>query len=120
MTGFESLDEVKAWARAAFPGLAFFPYWDAAGETPIIVLSQIEVPTDIRGQGVGTAVLAALTGFADQVGVIVALTPDPLDTTTSVASLTRFYRRFGFVENEGPAQDARVREAMIRHPRERV
>jgi GNAT superfamily N-acetyltransferase len=81
-----------------------------------ITLSRIEVPQDARSQGVGSAIMKALEGYADSNGVPMALTPSG-DFGGSVPRLQEFYQRFGFRPNVGRSRDFSTRESMIRQPR---
>lgn len=85
-----------------------------------VAVASLIVPKTRQGQGVGSAVLAALTAWADEVGATLLLTPgqrDPHHGTTSRARLTRFYRRFGFRPNTGRRKDFSHSYGMVRPPR---
>lgn len=70
-----------------------------------------------RGQGAGSRVMQALADYADAAGKRIVLTPSTDFGGSSVARLTTFYKRFGFVENKGRSRDFSTRETMIREPR---
>jgi GNAT superfamily N-acetyltransferase len=98
--------------------------WDAAGirnamfeRDGLITLSQIIVPKDQRGQGVGTTAMQALLDYADRTGQRIALSPSA-DFGGNKKRLVEFYKRFGFVENKGRNKDFAVSETMIREPRQ--
>ena len=85
-----------------------------SAKTPKITLSRIEVPKEMRGQGMGTQALDELTQYADQTGKTVALSPSKDFGATSVDRLKDFYKRFGFVENKGRNKDFSISESMYR------
>lgn len=82
-----------------------------------VVLDRIVVGVD-RQQGIGSAVLRAITAAADKHGDTLALTPEAMEHTTSRARLVRFYKGFGFIENTGRNRDFATQEAMYRRPQE--
>ena len=87
-------------------------------QTPdLLFLHAIQVPKEMRKQGMGTAFMEELTALADQEGKTVFLTPSRDFGATSVARLRRFYGRFGFKRNLGRNKDFRSAEAMIRVPK---
>jgi predicted GNAT family acetyltransferase len=82
-------------------------------------LDDLVVPKEMRGQGVGTKVMADLTIEADKAGAVIKLSPaSPSDNlgTASRGKLVEFYKRFGFVENKGRNADPSIRESMYRLP----
>lgn len=83
----------------------------------LIRLSQIVVPKERRGQGLGTQALNALMAYADASGQRVALSPSTDFGASSKARLQRFYRRFGFVPNQGSRRDFTTTETMLREPK---
>jgi len=85
-----------------------------------LVLSKVVVPKGDRGGGLGTEFMNRLVALADEAGKTLSLTPDTSFGATSVARLTKFYARFGFLKNKGRAKDYRISEAMLRHPVERL
>jgi len=82
---------------------------------PIVVLNVIIVDQSDRNQGLGSAVMDEVSKWADEQGVIIALTPGS-DFGSSVSRLRRFYMEFGFAENKAHRKDYRTRERMIRYP----
>lgn len=108
-----AVETLRRDLEARYPGLDL---WVSIGPSGDLRVSQIVVPKDQREQGIGTAVMEALTAFADQRGLPMTLTPD----NTYGGSVTRlrvFYRRFGFRPNAGRNKDFRFSGAMIRRPR---
>ena len=99
--------------EAKFPSLKL---WCSIGPSGELRLNQIVVPKQERGQGTGSAVMQALTDFADRHIIPMALTPDNGYGGT-VSRLRVFYRRFGFRPNTGSRKDLRYSEAMLRLPR---
>ena len=106
-----SLATVKAWMQSQ--GIKESIY-EGDGT---ITLSRIIVPRENRGAGLGTEALRKLTEYADRTGQRIVLTPSKDFGASSVARLTTFYKRFGFVENKGRRRDFTTRETMIREPR---
>uniref|UniRef100_A0A6M3K8T1 Putative acetyltransferase n=1 Tax=viral metagenome TaxID=1070528 RepID=A0A6M3K8T1_9ZZZZ len=81
-----------------------------------ITLSDIRVPKEQRGQGIGTQAIKELIGYADKTGQRIILTPSKDFGATSVARLKEFYKKLGFVENKGRNKDYQIRETMYREP----
>lgn len=81
-----------------------------------LALSTIRVPEGERGQGTGTKMMQEIIGYADAQGKRIVLSPSTDFGATSKARLTKFYKRFGFVENKGKNKDFSTREAMLREP----
>lgn len=82
-------------------------------------LADIEVPKNIRKQGIGTAAIRELLDAADDEAARVWLTPalrDPAHGTTSRSRLVEFYKRLGFVENKGRNKDFTLMGGMYREP----
>jgi GNAT superfamily N-acetyltransferase len=73
-----------------------------------IELSMIRAPKDERGEGAGTAAMEELVRYADANRKLVWLSVADKDSrtgTTSKGRLMKFYRRFGFVPNQGRHKD---------------
>jgi len=68
----------------------------------------VAVPKRLRRGGYGSAVMSALTSWADRRGVVLRLGIST-EYGMSRRTLTRFYRRHGLVADRGPGQ-------MVRHP----
>jgi predicted GNAT family acetyltransferase len=81
-----------------------------------LFLSKIEVPKEMRKQGVGSEVMQQLSEFADQQGKTIALSPSTDFGASSVSRLKDFYKRFGFIENKGRNKDFSISESMYRLP----
>jgi predicted GNAT family acetyltransferase len=79
-------------------------------------LSRIQVPDEMRGQGLATKVMQDVVTEADKAGTNLALSPSG-DWGASVARLKEFYQRFGFIPNAGRSKDFATRETMIRPPK---
>ena len=103
-------DQLAAQLRAEFPGLMLDLHRDPSG---YVILPRIKVPE--RQQGTGTAIMQRIVTAADANGDTLVLSPTT-EWGSSLARLTRFYRRFGFVPNKGRAKDFTTRETMIRRP----
>jgi predicted GNAT family acetyltransferase len=85
-------------------------------KSPLITLSRIEVPKEMRGTGMGTQALQDLSQYADQSAKTIALSPSKDFGASSVSRLKDFYKRFGFVENKGKNKDFSISETMYRLP----
>jgi len=85
-----------------------------SAKTPLITLSRIEVPKQMRNTGMGTKALEELTQYADESAKTIALSPSKDFGATSVDRLKDFYKRFGFVENKGRNKDFSISESMYR------
>lgn len=85
-----------------------------------IEISMIEVPKEMRKQGVGSSAMQDLIDYADKNQKRLELTPGLEDAnkgTTSKQRLKKFYKRFGFVENKGRNKDFSTMSGMIRDPK---
>lgn len=86
-------------------------------ETPAgLRVNKIVVPPEMRGQGVGSDVMRAVTEYAQELKKPVALTPST-DFGGSMSGLQRFYKGLGFEPNKGRAKDYNFRETMILNPK---
>lgn len=103
-------DDVEAILTAKYPGLKI-----SITESPSrgITLNRIEIPKDMRNQGIGTKVMQDLLAEADRKGVVVSLSPSG-DFGGSVSRLKKFYERFGFLPNKGKTADYSISESMYR------
>jgi GNAT superfamily N-acetyltransferase len=81
-----------------------------------MTLSKIIIPKDQRNQGAGTAILNDLTAYADTIGYYIILTPSN-SFGGNKTRLVKFYRRFGFIPNQGRKKDFRFSESMYRKPK---
>ena len=84
-----------------------------------IILDTLIVPKGQRKQGIGTAVMQDLIGYADSIGKRLELSPGIKDSyhgTTSRRRLINFYKRFGFLENKGRNKDYSTSKGMYREP----
>lgn len=80
-----------------------------------IMLSLIRVDDAVRGTGAADAAITELCALADQLGRQVVLTAAG-DFGASVARLTRWYQRHGFVANTGRNKDYEISAGMYRNP----
>lgn len=108
----QTLDDLKADLAARYPDVKL----DLFGKGDKLYLSRIVVPKDGRGAGAGTAIMQAITAFADANGKTVTLSPSG-DFGGTVSRLKDFYKSFGFVENKGKRRDFEISESMYRVPR---
>ena len=81
-----------------------------------MTLSQLVVPKDMRGQGVGTQIMQEILQYADENGARVGLTPSDA-WGGNVKRLGQFYSRLGFEPNRGRLRDFTTKESMLRGPR---
>ena len=81
-------------------------------------ISMVKTPEGKRGQGAARQALAQVLRSADEQGLTVTLTPEPMDSKTSKAKLEKFYKSLGFVPNKGRNKDYRYSGAMIRTPQQ--
>jgi GNAT superfamily N-acetyltransferase len=106
-------DEIKS-ARG-LQRLDLYPKNDGS-----IEVAAIEVPKDLRKQGIGTKAMQDVIAYADQQGKRLVLTPalkDERHGTTSRSRLVDFYKRLGFVENKGRNKDFAISDGMYREPK---
>lgn len=80
---------------------------DGVAELNRLIVSQ-------PGQGYGTVVMEELCRWADENGFVLALTPVDGYPGTELPRLEAFYRRFGFVDNEGKAAREDILHTMYR------
>jgi len=114
----QPLDPQKIWQFAdaltqKYPGvkISLQPARDGG-----MTLSQLVVPNDMRGQGVGTQIMQEILQYADQNGARVGLTPSDA-WGGNVKRLEQFYSRLGFEPNRGRTRDFSTKESMLRGPR---
>lgn len=89
--------------------VSLFLYWSRPSK--VIILSQIIIDKESRGQGVGTKVMEEICAFADKYQLRIALTPSS-DFGGSKSRLIKFYKSFGFKNYKG----FEFRESMVREP----
>lgn len=116
--------EVSAFAERVKQQLGLEEFDLRALKNNVIELELILVPRKMLGQGLGTKALELLTQFADSKGARLALQTAGKDKrkdwgTTSKDRLKRFYRRFGFVPNQGRYKDytLSIYHNMYRNPK---
>jgi len=85
----------------------------------IIELHSLNVPKDMRKQGIGTNFMTELCGYADRTKKEIHLNLASRESgeTTSKNRLIEFYKRFGFVRNFGRTKDFRISCQMYRRPK---
>lgn len=112
-------DNVKLKAEALGNSLTVeFPtvdLWFAVTSAGDLHLSMIHVKNrSERNQGLGTTIMQRLIKFCDDNQIPMTLTPDKIDGAgaTSIARLTKYYRRFNFGRNK----NYRYSGLMIRYP----
>lgn len=68
-----------------------------------IKLDKIEIPKDLRNQGIGTEIITALKSYSESVNKPIVLNPEP--EKGKKGALQRFYERNEFVDNAGRKKD---------------
>lgn len=85
-------------------------------ETDIgLELNLIRIKAEKRGQGCASRIINDLIDYANSVKKIIHLTPSK-DFGSDLDRLTKFYKRFGFVNNQGRNRDFRFKDKMIKMP----
>lgn len=79
-------------------------------------VSMVSTPTEKRGQGSARAAMQELVRMADERGLALFLTAEPMDRKTSKAKLESFYKSLGFTPNKGRNRDFRAQAGMVRQP----
>lgn len=83
-------------------------------------ITSFNVSEENQNQGKGTRAMKAICAFADKHNLRITLTPatkkDPNGKETT-SRLSRFYKKFGFVENRDKHRDALVKSTMLRNPK---
>lgn len=69
-----------------------------------------------KGNGTGSKIMIDLCDYADKNNKIIILTPSD-EFGSSKAELIKFYKKFGFVENDGDAKIFGIFEEMYRKPK---
>ncbi len=88
-----------------------------------ITLSNIIIPKDQRGKGIGSQIMGDLINYADQTQKRIKASPglkDDRQGTTSRGRLVKFYKNFGFIENKGKNKDFTISEGMYREPKQKT
>ena len=68
-----------------------------------IKLEKIDVPKEMRSQGIGTEIISAIKEYSQKVGKPIVLNPEP--EKGKKGALQRFYERNDFVNNAGRNRD---------------
>ena len=68
-----------------------------------IKLDKIEIPKDLRNQGIGTEIITALKSYSESINKPIVLNPEP--EKGKKGALQRFYERNEFVDNAGRKKD---------------
>ncbi|MCZ4284533.1 hypothetical protein O4H29_06760 [Marinobacter salarius] len=107
---YDSIQGVRAnWSRAGIQH-------SIRERNSVITVDKIVVPEGMRGDGRGTEAMKLLLDYADRTGQTVALSPST-DFGGRKFRLKRFYRRLGFVENQGGSRNFEISESMLREPK---
>lgn len=101
--------DIERQLKSDFPGLKL----SLRESANTVIVDRVEVPEGQRESGTGTKVMQRITEWADANGKALALTPSS-DFGGNKRRLKSFYKRFGFVENQGRNKDFAVSESMIR------
>ena len=106
----KSLEDVRAdWSQKGIENYV-------SEKNGVITLSQIVVPKEQRGHGIGSDAMRKLVAYADSTRQRIALSPSVDFGASSKSRLVRFYKQFGFFENKGRNKDFTISETMIREP----
>ena len=73
-----------------------------------IKLEKIDVPKEMRSQGIGTEIISAIKEYSQKVGKPIVLNPEP--EKGKKGALQRFYERNDFVNNTGRNRDYALSE----------
>lgn len=76
-------------------------------------LSDIIIPKEERGKGIGSKAMQKIIDFADSQNKKIYLTPSTSFGASSVSRLEKFYKSFGFVKNKDKSE---TRDTMVRIP----
>lgn len=106
------LASVSQSLENTYPGLKLDI--SGGGGRPVVV-HRIEVPKELRSQGIGTSVMRDIINYADDAGEIVALSPSS-DFGGSKSRLIDWYSSLGFTQNKGRSKDLSISESMYRLP----
>lgn len=98
----EPLKALEGKLITQYPGLKLF-MWESEDR---IEVKEIVVPKELRGRGIGSAVMQAIKDYARSVKKPVTLSPSP--SPGKKAALDRFYKKHGFVVNKGRNVDYRL------------
>ena len=79
-------------------------------------LSQMVVPKEHRGKGIGSDIMNRLKSHADSKGMRITLSPSTDFGASSVNRLKKFYKKHGFIENKGKNKDYTISDSMYRNP----
>lgn len=82
-----------------------------------LYLSMIQVPKELRGQGIAKQFMNELCQLADEAQQVIALSPSK-EFGSSIRRLKNFYKSFGFQDNKGSKADHRFTGVMIRYPKQ--
>lgn len=77
-------------------------------------LSDIIIPKENRGKGLGSKIMNRITDYADTQNLKIYLTPSKSFGASSISRLEKFYKTFGFVKNTDKSE---TRDTMIRLPK---
>lgn len=105
----QPVSDIESQLKSEFPGLKL----SLRESANTVIVDRVEVPEGQRESGTGTKVMQGITEWADANGKALALTPSG-DFGGNKRRLKSFYKRFGFVENQGRNKDFAVSESMIR------
>jgi len=117
-------NELNAFAERVKQQLGLEEFDLRALKNNVIELELILVPRKLLGQGLGSKAMELLTYFADSKGARLALQTATKGKrkdwgTTSQNRLKKFYKRFGFVPNQGRHKDftLSIYHHMYRNPK---
>ena len=113
------LEKISAkWEAKGFNQAAVFK----TSKHGYIYILDIFLPVKLRNKGLGTKFMEDVIKYADKNKAKIVLTPEPeglenKEDKEMTDRLVNFYKRFGFVENEGKNRDRSIKQRMYRNPR---
>lgn len=96
----EELEALLQELRGEYPGIQL-EGWISQGR--YIEVANIKVPSNKRGQGIGTTVMNRIQDFARDKNLKVVVRPEP--ERGKKKALDNFYRKLDFVHNKGRNRD---------------
>jgi len=96
----DELQVLRQKLKTQYPGLEL-DLWKKNNNS--VELASIEVPQELRNQGIGTDVIQQIKDYAQKNNLSIVLRPEP--NKGKKGALDRFYRRLDFIPNKGRNMD---------------
>jgi GNAT superfamily N-acetyltransferase len=90
------LNDLIITLESQYEGLQLQAHLSSGG---YILIAEIKVPKELRGQGIGSSVIEEIKNFAQKYNKEIVLTPQP--EKGKKKALDRFYRNLDFIHNKG-------------------